>query len=177
MKLRLGRVLANLSCLVWTGVRHVLVAMYCIHCHQNLPQGKELYGRMGRVGGWAHVCLPVCLYVRTYTCIHVRTCLSACLSVRTYVRTHVYTCAYTLESQNNVVRPRLSGTLDNNRRGYHEVYSDCEVFGLKKHGLKRPDCIHSPACSNIINAMVSAKKKKTPHTTLYRLYMWIIKCE
>ena len=44
------------------------------------------------------------------------------------------------------VRPRLSeqlGTeslyIENDRRGYQELGSDCEAYGLKKHGLTRPD--------------------------------------
>ena len=29
---------------------------------------------------------------------------------------------------------------ENDRRGYQEVCSDCEAYGLKKHGLTRSDC-------------------------------------
>ena len=31
--------------------------------------------------------------------------------------------------------------MENDRRCYQEVCSDCETYGLKKHGLTRSDCI------------------------------------
>ena len=31
--------------------------------------------------------------------------------------------------------------IENHRRGYQGVCSDCEGYGLKKHGLTRSDCI------------------------------------
>ena len=30
-------------------------------------------------------------------------------------------------------------SMENGRRGYHEVCLDCEAYGLKKHGLTRVD--------------------------------------
>ena len=33
-------------------------------------------------------------------------------------------------------------SIENDRRGYQDVCSDCEAYGLKKHGLTRSDCIH-----------------------------------
>ena len=32
-------------------------------------------------------------------------------------------------------------SIENDRRGYQEVCSDCEACGLKQHGLTRSDCI------------------------------------
>ena len=31
-------------------------------------------------------------------------------------------------------------TIENGREGYQELCSDCETYGLKKHGLTRSDC-------------------------------------
>ena len=31
--------------------------------------------------------------------------------------------------------------MENDRRGYQEVCSDCQKYGLEKHGLTRSDCI------------------------------------
>ena len=31
--------------------------------------------------------------------------------------------------------------IENDRRGYQEVCSDCEAYGLKKHGFMRSDSI------------------------------------
>ena len=32
--------------------------------------------------------------------------------------------------------------IENDRRGYQEVCSDCEAYGLKEHGLTRSDCTY-----------------------------------
>ena len=40
--------------------------------------------------------------------------------------------------------------IENNRRGYQELYFDCEACGLKKHGLTRSDSLYIYRDQNII---------------------------
>ena len=41
--------------------------------------------------------------------------------------------------------------MENDRRGYHDVCSDCEAYGLKKHGLPSSDRLHIGGYNSVLS--------------------------
>ena len=74
--------------------------------------------------GWPTICRSV----------HLSICLSVCLSVCRAILLCPSVCFIVNE---------------NDRRGYQELCSCCEAYGLKKHGLTRADYICMYVCVNV----------------------------